>query len=59
MKISEIEAALRSLDSQERLRAIAALRKCDAAVALPMLLTKVDDPEFLVRSFVAMGLRQS
>lgn len=59
MEISEIEAALQSLDSQDRLRAIAALRKGDAAVALPMLLTKVDDPEFMVRSFVAMALRQS
>ncbi|MBE9164521.1 MULTISPECIES: HEAT repeat domain-containing protein [Microcoleaceae] len=59
MEISEIEAALESSDSKDRLRAITALRKCDAAVALPVLLTKVDDPEFMVRSFVAMGLRQS
>ncbi|MBE9187797.1 HEAT repeat domain-containing protein [Microcoleus sp. LEGE 07076] len=59
MEISEIEAGLQSSDPQDRLRAIRALRKCDAAVALPMLLTKVDDPEFMVRSFVAMGLRQS
>lgn len=59
MEISEIEAGLQSLDSQDRLRAITALRKCDTAIALPMLLTKVDDPEFMVRSFVAMALRQS
>ena len=58
MEISEIEAALQSSDSQDRMRAITALRKCDSAIALPMLLTKVEDPEFMVRSFVAMGLRQ-
>ena len=58
MEINEIEAALQSSNSQDRLRGITALRKCDAAVSLPMLLTKVDDPEFMVRSFVAMGLRK-
>jgi HEAT repeat protein len=59
MKISEIQAALQSSDSQDRLRGVTALRKCDSAVALPMLLSKVDDREFMVRSFVAMGLRQT
>ena len=59
MKISEIQAALQSSDSQERLRGVTALRKCDSAVALPMLLSKVDDREFMVRSFVAMGLRET
>ncbi|MEG4032690.1 HEAT repeat domain-containing protein [Microcoleus sp. w1-18aA5] len=58
MKINEIQAALQSSDSQERLRGVTALRNCDSAVALPMLLSKVDDREFMVRSFVAMGLRQ-
>ncbi|MEG4329813.1 HEAT repeat domain-containing protein [Microcoleus sp. herbarium5] len=58
MEISEIQAALQSSDSQERLRGVTALRNCDSAVALPMLLSKVDDREFMVRSFVAMGLRQ-
>ena len=59
MKISEIQAALQSSDAQERLRGVTALRKCDSAMALPMLLSKVDDREFMVRSFVAMGLRQT
>ena len=59
MKISEIQAALQSSDAQQRLRGVTALRKCDSAVALPMLLSKVDDREFMVRSFVAMGLRQT
>jgi len=59
MDVSEIEASLQSSDPQARLRALTALRKHDSAVALPMLLSKVDDTEFMVRSFVAMGLRKS
>ncbi|PSB26768.1 phycocyanobilin lyase [filamentous cyanobacterium Phorm 46] len=59
MEFTEIEASLQSSDPQQRLRALTALRKHDSALALPMLLTKVDDPEFMVRSFVAMGLRKS
>ncbi|MEG4044411.1 hypothetical protein [Microcoleus sp. Pol17_C1] len=35
------------------------MRKGYSAVALPMLLRKVDDREFMVRSFVAMGWRHS
>ena len=35
------------------------MRKGDRAVALPMLLRKVNDAEFMVRSFVAMGWRHS
>ncbi|MEG4407555.1 hypothetical protein [Microcoleus sp. MON2_D5] len=35
------------------------MRKGDPAVALPMLLRKVDDREFMVRSFVAIGWRHS
>ncbi|WP_242729004.1 hypothetical protein [Microcoleus vaginatus] len=35
------------------------MRKGDSAVALPMLLRKVDDGESMVRSFVAMGWRQT
>ena len=59
MEISEIQAALQSSDAQDRVRGVTALRKCDSAVALPMLLSKVDDREFIVRSCVAMGLRQT
>jgi HEAT repeat protein len=56
MEIELIETYLRSNDSQERLKAITELRKYDPEVAVPLLLTKKKDREFLVRSFVAMGL---
>lgn len=59
MEVNEIAASLQSSDPQARLRALTALRQHDSAVALPMLLSKVDDSEFMVRSFVAMGLRSS
>ncbi|MEG3970966.1 HEAT repeat domain-containing protein [Microcoleus sp. T2B6] len=55
----KIPAALQSSDSQDRLRGVTAVRKCDSAVALARLLRKVKDGEFMVRSFVAMGLRHS
>ncbi|MEG3933688.1 hypothetical protein QT990_20955 [Microcoleus sp. T3_B1] len=42
-EIREIPAALQSSDSQDRLPGVTAVRKCDSAVALPMLLRKVDD----------------
>lgn len=58
MDVSEIAASLESSDPQVRLRALTALRQHDPAVALPVLLSQVDDTEFMVRSFVAMGLRK-
>lgn len=56
MEINQIEAYLKSPDSQNRLKAIAQLRNYDSEVAVPLLKSKMSDPEFLVRSFVAMGL---
>lgn len=56
MEIHEIEATLKSPDSQNRLKAIAELKNYDSEVAVPLLTNKLRDPEFLVRSFVAMGL---
>ncbi|WP_333158457.1 hypothetical protein [Microcoleus sp. Pol12B4] len=58
-EIREIQAALQSSHSQDRLPEVTAMRKGDYAVALPMLLSKVDDREFMVRSIVAMGWRQT
>ncbi|MEG5065694.1 hypothetical protein QUB33_18920 [Microcoleus sp. B3-A4] len=58
-EISQIQAALQSSDSQDRLPEVTTLRKGDSAVALPMLLRKVNDAEFMVRSFMAMGWRHS
>ena len=58
MEIREIQAALPSSDSQDRLPGVRAVRKGDSAVALPILLRKVKDGEFMVR-FVAMRWRQT
>ncbi|MEB3277634.1 MAG: HEAT repeat domain-containing protein [Lyngbya sp.] len=56
MEIEQIQTYLNSSDSQERLKALTELRHYDSAVAVPLLMSKLADPEFLVRSFVAMGL---
>jgi HEAT repeat protein len=56
MEISQIETYLKSSDSQERLKAIVELRNYDAETAIPLLLSVIRDKEFIVRSFVAMGL---
>ncbi|NET03278.1 MAG: HEAT repeat domain-containing protein [Symploca sp. SIO2B6] len=56
MEIHQIEAFLKSPNSQERLKAITELRQYNSEVAIPLLMSKLKDPEFLVRSFVAMGL---
>lgn len=56
MNIQEIETALNSFDPTDRLKGLTALRNYDASVAVPLLTSKLQDPAFLVRSFVAMGL---
>lgn len=56
LNISQIEANLASLDPQERMRGLTALRNYDAAVAVPLLTSRCADREVIVRSFVAMGL---
>jgi HEAT repeat protein len=56
MEIHELETSLNHPDFQYRLKAIAALKDYAAEVAVPLLTSKVRDSEFLVRSFVAMGL---
>ncbi|MEM9155031.1 MAG: HEAT repeat domain-containing protein [Cyanobacteria bacterium P01_F01_bin.33] len=56
MDIRQIETSLQSSDSQVRLRGITALRAYEPDVVVPLLLECLDDAEFLVRSFVAMGL---
>lgn len=56
MDLAEIEANLNHADFQYRLKAIAALKDFEASTAVPLLQSKLKDPEFLVRSFVAMGL---
>lgn len=56
MDLPEIEAQLQNPDFQSRLQAINALKAYEPAVAMPLLLDRMGDPEFLVRTFVAMGL---
>ncbi len=56
MELDQIEVNLRNPDYQYRLKAIAALKDYSAEVAVPILRNHVHDSEFLVRSFVAMGL---
>lgn len=56
MDIEQIKSSLNSEDPQARMRGLTALRHYSADVAAPLLLSRVDDPEVIVRSFVAMGL---
>ncbi|NEP58219.1 MAG: HEAT repeat domain-containing protein [Symploca sp. SIO2G7] len=56
MDIHQIEVALNSPDSNDRLKALTELRNYNPEVAVPLLTSKLQDPEFVVRSFVAMGL---
>ena len=56
MDIYQIEASLKSQNREERLKAISQLKDYDPEIAVPLLTSQLRDPEFLVRSFVAMGL---
>ncbi len=56
MNIPDIETNLASLDPQERMRGLVALRDYEADVAVPLLVSRRADQEVIVRSFVAMGL---
>jgi HEAT repeat protein len=56
MNLPEIQSCLNSQDPQLRMRGITALRLYDPEVAVPYLLQKTTDKEFMIRSFVAMGL---
>jgi HEAT repeat protein len=52
---------LNNPDFQYRLKAVAALKDYQPEIAVPLLKGKLDDPEFLVRSFVsrALGTQQT
>ena len=56
MDIHQIEAALDRTDFQYRLEGVKALKDYAADIAVPLLTSKRNDPEFLVRTFVCMGL---
>jgi HEAT repeat protein len=56
MDLNQIEVELRRSDFQYRLKAISALKAYPSNTAVPVLLQHINDPEFLVRSFVAREL---
>lgn len=56
MDLNQIETDLQNADFQYRLKAIAALKDHPAEVAVPLLTRHIQDPEFLVRTFVAREL---
>ena len=56
MNIEQIKDALADSNPQQRMKGIRELRNYESDVAAPLLLNHVKDQEFLVRSFVAMGL---
>jgi HEAT repeat protein len=61
MELHQIESNLQNADYDHRLKAISALRDYPPEIALPLLVKHIQDPEFLVRSFVAreLGLQQT
>jgi HEAT repeat protein len=56
MELHEIETELDSPNPQDRLRAITELRRYESALAVPLLKQRMYDKEFMIRSFVAIGL---
>jgi len=56
MDFNQIETDLQNSDFQYRLKAIATLKDYSADVAVPLLTHHLQDPEFLVRTFVAREL---
>ncbi|MDJ0744565.1 MAG: HEAT repeat domain-containing protein [Xenococcaceae cyanobacterium MO_167.B27] len=56
MDLNEIKTFLDSSDPQKRMKGVLELRNQEVETAVPLLKGKMDDPEFLVRSFAAMGL---
>lgn len=56
MEINQIKAYLDSPDPQNRLKAIVELRNHPANIVVPLLKQRMYDKEFVIRSFVAMGL---
>jgi HEAT repeat protein len=58
MDLAQLETWLEHADFQYRLKAIAALKDYSTEVAVPYLLKVLEDPEFLVRTFIARALGQ-
>jgi HEAT repeat protein len=56
MDLNQIETNLQNTDFQYRIKAIAALKDHATEIAMPLLTQHLQDPEFLVRTFVAREL---
>ncbi|MDJ0598026.1 MAG: HEAT repeat domain-containing protein [Crocosphaera sp.] len=56
MKINQIKVYLEDPNPQNRLKAIVELRNYPPNVVVPLLKQRMYDKEFVIRSFVAMGL---
>ncbi len=56
MELHQIETYLESPNPQERMKAITELRHYEPPLVVPLLKRRMYDREFMIRSFVAMGL---
>ena len=56
MELHQIKTYLDSENPQHRMRAITELRHYAPEVVVPLLKQRIDDKEFVIRSFVAIGL---
>ena len=56
MELHQIETYLESPNPQERMKAITELRHYSPPLVVPLLKRRMYDQEFMIRSFVAMGL---
>lgn len=56
MELDQIETYLDSPNPQNRMKAITELRNYEPPLVVPLLKRRMYDQEFMIRSFVAMGL---
>jgi HEAT repeat protein len=56
MELNQIKSYLESPNPQNRMKAIVELRNHNPSVVVPLLKQRMYDKEFVIRSFVAMGL---
>ena len=56
MELKEIETLLDDPNPQNRMKAIVELRHYEPETVVPLLKRRMHDKEFMIRSFVAMGL---
>ena len=56
MKLHQIQTYLDSPNPQNRMKAITELRHHEPSLVVPLLKQRMHDQEFVIRSFVAMGL---